>query len=180
MHVDQFGQVLAIDVFHYQEDRSGRLVRVESGHDVGVVELSGDLDFALKALHRARGTGQRRGQFLERHQPFHAAVTGLEHAAHAPLSDLIQDDVISEDQSGATARVDATCLVFGELPCVYQTARQYLYRVLCFGCLVVALERSDVFRRHEFGINKAFAEFFDRESHVGLRREKSLGENCTT
>ncbi len=52
--LQMLGQTDALDVFHDQEVRRPRLVRVVGGHDVRVVQTGGGVDLAAEALGRTR------------------------------------------------------------------------------------------------------------------------------
>ena len=87
------GQADALDVFHDQEVRRPRLVRVVGGHDVRVVQAGGGMDLAAEALGRA-GPGQvLRSDHLQGDLPAHHTMFGQPHGAHAARPELAEQPI---------------------------------------------------------------------------------------
>ena len=108
------GQITAFHIFHHQEMRSVRLVRVVGGDDVRMPQFGGRHDLALETRQRLGRLSDVGREHLERDDPPHPLVLGLEHHPHAALAELVEDDVIAKYQILAAAREQFLLLVFGE------------------------------------------------------------------
>ena len=73
---------------------------------LGWRKLGRCLDFTLKPSHGCRILRHGRWQHLDRNQPIHAAMLGLEDLAHATCPDLVEDRVLAQDQRFGSASLD--------------------------------------------------------------------------
>jgi hypothetical protein len=89
---------LALDVLHGEEVTHLGLIRIVGHHDVRMSKTGDGLHLALEALHERLVFGEAARKHLEGHDPFHAAVAGLEDRAHAPRAQPIEDVVIADPQ----------------------------------------------------------------------------------
>ncbi len=73
----------------------------------GWLQLGRRYDLTLKASRCCRILRHGRRQHLDRHDPLHAAMLGLEHLPHAAGPDLVEDRVVAEDQRLGSALIIA-------------------------------------------------------------------------
>ena len=100
------------------------LVGVVGGDDVAVRQARGDFHLAAEPLDRIGRIGSAGRDQFDRHDPFHVAVDGLEHLAHAAGTDLVEDDIFAEHQAVGLAGRQGLGLERGELARADQHARQ--------------------------------------------------------
>ncbi len=117
-------QVAALDVFHHQEMDAPILVGVQRGDDVGVLELSSRLDFPLEPCHGGAIAGERGGEDLQGHHASQPPVSSLEDHAHAADAQLVEDQVVTDEQSAALALIQGGGLVGRQLAGLLESSGQ--------------------------------------------------------
>ena len=94
----QHGEVGAVDVLHHQPLLVPLADEVEHGHDVGVVELGGQLGLALGPHQVRRGAVGEQSDALDGHLTTEHLVVGQPDRAHAALADLASQHVAAADR----------------------------------------------------------------------------------
>ena len=117
-------EVAAFDVFHHQEMHAAIFVGIDGGHDVGMFQPAGGLDFAAESHDRLSVAGEGRRKDLESADAAQPAVAALEDHAHAALADLVEDDVVSDQEPAALLLIDGGGLIGRQLPGLDQSARE--------------------------------------------------------
>ena len=117
-------EVLAVDILHHQVVQSVRFAGVVGGDDVRMRQLRGDFDFLIEPLHGLlRADGVRR-QHLERDDPLHPAMLGLEDLPHAAGTELVEHDVLAEDQSLRATLIEIDRLELRQLSLLNEFANE--------------------------------------------------------
>src|SRR5918995_7452996 len=85
LSVEPRTQRLALDERHDVIEESGRFARVVQREDVGVLEVSSELDLTKEAV-RADRCGELRPKHLDSYVPVVAGVAGQIHRGHSALT----------------------------------------------------------------------------------------------
>ena len=107
------GQALSLDELHAEKRAALKFRDLEDRHDIGMVEVGGQLGLASKPLAFLGGGHLARQDHLERDQPFQVLVSGLVDDAHAAAGDLLEHLVIAD---AAERRGSCPAGVFGAVP----------------------------------------------------------------
>jgi hypothetical protein len=93
---DDVLEVRALEQLHHEIDEPLLFVELEDGDDVAVVELRGGPRFPVEPLAERLVGAERRRDRLDGDVPVQDGVVGLVDLAHRPLTDLVDDLVLSE------------------------------------------------------------------------------------
>ena len=92
----QLRQVVTLDKLHDEEVRPLGLVGIKRRDDVRVSQLRDRFYLAVKPFHRAGRFHPRPRHHLQRDEPLHQLVLGLEHHPHAALTELVENDIVAQ------------------------------------------------------------------------------------
>ena len=98
MREQQRRQILAIHILHGDERHALGLADVVDAADIGMRDLAGDADFAVKALQQVLVLRGFLGQELQRHGLAQREVGGAIDFAHAAAAQQSDDAVASAQQ----------------------------------------------------------------------------------
>ena len=90
------GEVASVDELHAEEGDAVELVDLVDRHDVGVVEVGGELGFAAEPLPLRGACHRAREDHLERHRPPQRLLHGLVDDPHPAPGDLLEQEIIAD------------------------------------------------------------------------------------
>jgi len=163
--LDERRQVAAVHILHHEEVRTARFASIVGDHDVGMRQPGRSFDLTLEPSQSLRRLGHLGREHLQRHQPFHPPVLGLEDQPHPALAELVENDVLPQHQRPALAGVNLLGLVSGELLETDQLLRQ-LFAILRFLLGGQAVDQcNNLIRGHQTAVGKLMHELVDRDRH---------------
>jgi hypothetical protein len=164
-----------------------RLIGIEGGDDVGMIELGGRLHFPQKASEGVGLFDERGGQNFERHDAVHPPLVRLENRPHPPFAELVENDVAPQDEPLRLPLVDSRGLIGGELLLADQFAGELLAVAGPAGFGKAVDDRADLGLGHQPACDQLIYELIETERHGsgafrmklalssgGIRRIKNL------
>ena len=94
--LDQPRQALTLDELHAEERATVKLGDLVDRHDIGVVQIGGELGFTEKSLSLLVAGHLPGEDHFQGDKPFDRHLPGLVHDAHAAARDLLQDLVLTD------------------------------------------------------------------------------------
>ncbi|TXT22125.1 MAG: hypothetical protein FD138_3717 [Planctomycetota bacterium] len=132
-------------------------------------ELRRRLHFPLEPPDRVRCLDCIRREHLERDHSLHSLMLGLEHHPHAPLPQLVEDQVIAECQRRSLALINRLSLPSRQPFLLHQLASQ----LLAVARPIFDRHRGDPIAQlvlgHHAGRRQSLSELLDRQWHEELQ-----------
>ncbi len=122
---DKSRQIDSFDILHDQKMRSVGFVCIIRRDDIGVFKPCGGLDFTVKPFYGVGRLHRRRGHHLDCDDSLHSPVLGFQDHSHAPLTELVEDCVVPENQRGSLTRMNLLGLKPGQSMLANHFASQF-------------------------------------------------------